>query len=60
MKRLDEGRPSLVEFMGSIKFSRGQNTSKEANGSHDQFARLRPLTCRERSAEDDKLIRSAN
>jgi hypothetical protein len=60
MKRLDDGRPSLVEFLGSIKFSREQASANAADETREQFARLQPVTRRERRSEDTQLIRSAN
>ncbi len=60
MKRLDHSRPSLVEFLGSIKFSRGQGSSPLDDESYQQFARLQPLTRSKHPAEDAQLIRSAN
>lgn len=60
MKRLDNSRPSLVEFLGSIKFSREQAAAGDTNENGEQFARLQPMTRRKRRVEDSQLIRSAN
>ena len=60
MKRPDDGRPSLVEFLGSIKFSREQASPGELSERPEQFARLQPSTRRKRRREDAHLIRSAN
>ena len=60
MKRLDNGRPSLVEFLGSIKFSREQTVTTDHVESGEHFARVRPVTRRKRRVEDAQLIRSAN
>lgn len=60
MKRLDEGRPSLVEFLESIKFSREQAAANESDQGDKPFARLRPVTRRKRLKDDAHLIRSAN
>ncbi len=60
MTKQNDGRPSLVEFLGSIKFSREQTLSTETAETHQQFARLRPLTRRKIRSEDAQLIRSAN
>ena len=60
MNKPHDGRPSLVEFLGSIKFSRDQSVSTGAGETHQQFARLQPLTRRKRRSEDAQLVRSAN
>jgi hypothetical protein len=57
---MDTGRPSLVEFLGSIRFSGEQAASRETAESQEQFARLQPSTRRKRRSEDAQLIRSAN
>jgi len=60
MKKLDSSRPSLVEFLGSIKFSRGHETSTHDDNSREHFARLQPVAGRQRHSEDCQLVRSAN
>jgi hypothetical protein len=60
MKRLDDNRPSLVEFLGSIKFSGEQAVAKAATEGLEPFARLQPRTRRKRRIEDAHLVRSAN
>lgn len=60
MKKIDNSRPSLVEFLGSIKFSREQDSSNLAGECRSHFARLQPLTRRQQRSEDAQLIRSAN
>ena len=61
MKRRDEGKTSLVEFLRSIKFTH-ENMSQRATTSGKQFAGLKPRvrTGRKTSAEESQLIRSAN
>lgn len=61
MKRLDDGKVSLVEFLRSIKFAQ-HNT---AGRSYEMAAHLAHFNPRARSAgqlsvEDAQLIRSAN
>lgn len=60
MKRLDNGRPSLVDFLKSIKFSRERRAQDKADGRGGQFAQLRPVTRQIGPQEDAHLIRSAN
>ncbi len=60
MKRTDNCRHSLVDFLGSIKFSREPGSSGPSGENHSHFARPQPLTRRERSSEDTQLVRSAN
>ncbi len=60
MSRPNDARPSLVEFLGSIKFSREQNSAAPSEESHEHFARLQPVTRRKRRSEDSQLVRSAN
>jgi hypothetical protein len=61
MKRLDDDKVSLVEFLRSIKFSQQSNAS-HTDECPTHFAHLdqhaRPA--RRSSAEDAQLIRSAN
>ena len=61
MKRLDEGKVSLVDFMRSIKFDQGASAAQ----SYEVPTRLAHFNPRARSAgqpavEDTQLIRSAN
>lgn len=60
MKSMEKSRPSLVEFLGSIRFSGEQATSRETGESQEQFARLQPSTRPKRRSEDTQLVRSAN
>ena len=62
MKRLDDGKVSLVEFLGSIKFNRQHGESSHLDESQGKFARLRQRVGNPRNyrSEDHKLIRSAN
>ncbi len=61
MKRMDDGKVSLVEFLSSIKFSRRANAAEETS-EMERFAtfdqQVRPA--RLRSREDRLLVRSAN
>ena len=62
MKRLDDGKVSLVEFLGSIKFNRQQNDTSQQGESEAHFARLhqRVRVHGHFSGEENQLIRSAN
>lgn len=60
MTKQDKRRPSLVEFLGSIKFSRGHAASAEATISEQHFARIQSKTRSQQGSEDAQLIRSAN
>ena len=60
MNKPHDGRPSLVEFLGSIKFSREQAVATDSGETQQPFARLQPLTRHKRRSEDSQLIRSAN
>lgn len=61
MKRVDENKASLVEFLASIKFSR-QNSANSGIQSSTRFANFeqRVRTNCQLSVEDSQLIRSAN
>jgi hypothetical protein len=66
MKRLDEGKTSLVEFMRSIRYSR-HHTSKPDDYLPEHFAGLSSQTPspqadtgKKPNAEEKSLIRSAN
>ncbi len=61
MKRIDEGKVSLVEFLSSIKFAR-QNSATLNVQSANRFARFdqRVPVARQFGAEDSYLVRSAN
>jgi hypothetical protein len=61
MKRIDEGKVSLVEFLSSIKFAR--NNSENFNAPEgNRFARFdqRVPVARQFGAEDSYVVRSAN
>ena len=61
MKRLDEGKVSLVEFLSSIKFAQRNAISADVDSS-SSFARFDqriPVT-QPSGTEDSYLIRSAN
>jgi hypothetical protein len=61
MKRMDEGRASLVEFLSSIKFDRQHGDSNSQDDSPGPFAPLQQrVRSRGHSAEDSQLVRSAN
>ncbi|MFC1579040.1 hypothetical protein ACFL3Y_01475 [Pseudomonadota bacterium] len=60
MKRVDNGKVSLVEFLGSIKFNRQHGESTQQDSSQGQFARLRQRVRGPYSSEESQLIRSAN
>ena len=61
MKRLDDGKVSLVEFMRSIKFRRRKAPKRRADYSAN-FADFNPQARpgAQSSAEDSTLVRSAN
>jgi hypothetical protein len=63
MKRRDEGKTSLVEFLRSIKFARQNavNTAEDLD-CPTHFANLRQSARNggDTSQEDSQLIRSAN
>jgi hypothetical protein len=61
MKRLDEGKVSLVEFLRSIRFSQ-QKEESQARYEGGRFAHFYPRarSSAALSAEDSHLIRSAN
>jgi hypothetical protein len=61
MKRMDEGKVSLVEFLSSIQFDR-RNTARKQQASGKRFARLdqhAPVN-QQFGKEENYLIRSAN
>ena len=63
MKRRDEGRTSLVEFLRSIKFStRSKKSRAPEPESNTRFAELHPHARQPQgtTAEDESLIRSGN
>ena len=61
MKRRDEGKASLVEFLRSIKYSHSSNASGSVNcATHFAHFEPRTHTGRQISTEDSQLIRSAN
>ena len=61
MKRRDEGKTSLVEFLRSIKFTHEGNANAETE-CVTHFAHFNPSAraSTKQSAEDSQLIRSAN
>ncbi|PLW68521.1 hypothetical protein [Pseudohalioglobus lutimaris] len=61
MKRRDEGKTSLVEFLSSIKFARRDKQGKKQQ-SNNRFARFdqRAPVSQPLAMEDSYLIRSAN
>jgi len=61
MKRLDEGKVSLVDFLRSIKYARHDN-SKNYGENPEQFAEFNPQARagKKSNAEEKYLIRSAN
>ena len=66
MKRLDDGKPSLVDFMRSIRFNH-HHTSKSHDDYAEHFAELdskkhssRTSRKKKSTAEDKTPIRSAN
>ena len=61
MKRLDEGKVSLVQFMQSIRFLHRKSTNRTPE-CPTHFAHFNPQVGagRNGNTEDQKLIRSAN
>ena len=61
MKRLDDGKVSLVDFLQSIKFARQKEAVSGSYGS-TRFAHFYPQArgAGQGSGEDSHLIRSAN
>ena len=61
MKRMDDGKVSLVEFLSSIKFAQRNEVNTGAR-SIGQFAHFNPQARPGGafSVEDSQLIRSAN
>ena len=61
MKRMDDGKVSLVEFLSSIKFA-GNNVASPGAEPINSFAHFNPQARPGGafSAEDSQLIRSAN
>lgn len=61
MKKLDQGRVSLVDFMRSIKFDRRGDIHTDG-AALGRFAGLdaRARSGNAMSAEDNQLVRSAN
>jgi hypothetical protein len=60
MKRLDDGRVSLVDFLNSIKFARPTGHQRAECETH--FAHFNPRTRggQALNGEESQLIRSAN
>ena len=61
MKRIDDGKVSLVEFLSSIKFAR-RNSMNAGDRCSGHFAHFNPQARPGGafSVEDSQLIRSAN
>ena len=61
MKRVDDGKVSLVEFLSSIRFARQNSVNLDVH-SGNRFARFdqRVPVSRQFGAEDSYLVRSAN
>ncbi len=61
MKRLDEGKASLVDFLRSIRFNE-QKTENQGRYEGGRFAHFYPRArgSVQGSSEDSHLIRSAN
>lgn len=61
MKKVDEGKASLVEFLSSIRFARNQPDNFDVDNDK-RFARFdqRVPVTRQGGAEDSYLVRSAN
>lgn len=61
MKKIDNDKVSLVEFLSSIKFAR-RNTANSSAQRIGHFANFNPQArpARTSSVEDSQLIRSAN
>ncbi|MGB1140718.1 MAG: hypothetical protein ACPG1A_07455 [Halioglobus sp.] len=62
MKRLDDGKVSLVEFMRSIRFAR-RKEAKRSTECETHFAHFDPQARPEQqipSAEEQNVVRSAN
>jgi hypothetical protein len=60
MKRLDDGKVSLVEFLNSIKFAPQDNGQREECGTHFAHFNPRARGGQTLNGEDSQLIRSAN
>ena len=60
MKRLDEGKISLVQFLASIRYKRGHGRSSPAQPHH--FAHFSPQTRTDETTlpEERLLVRSVN
>ncbi len=62
MKRLDDGRTSLVDFVRSIRFDPPHTVADAAGEDNPGFARFeqRVRARRSRTGEEAELVRSAN
>ncbi len=62
MKRVDEGKTSLVDFLRSIKFAPHRDTVHDSYAAETPFAQLEQQVgvTSKYSAEESQLIRSAN
>ncbi|MCX2977636.1 hypothetical protein [Candidatus Marimicrobium litorale] len=62
MKRLDEGKVSLVEFLASIRYRQRGHHGRKNPAEPSQFAQFSPLTRNNEttSTEERLLVRSVN
>ena len=62
MKRLDEDKVSMVDFLSSIKFGKRKKPAAKVVECSTHFAGLNPRARKEQTAnaEDSTLVRSAN
>ncbi len=62
MKRLDDGKVSLVEFLQSIKFAQQSQPLSTPNYGSTRFAHFYPQarSASNATGEESQLIRSAN
>jgi hypothetical protein len=60
MKRLDEGKASLVDFLRSIKFTRDKKPER-SDENYTQFADFNSQARTQRKLKEERyLVRSAN
>lgn len=62
MKKQDNSKASLVEFLRSIKFEHGSTGSVFGDAPKEHFASFTPRArvARAKTTEDSQLVRSAN
>ena len=62
MKRLDDGKVSMVDFLRSIKFGKRKKSARKTGECSTHFADMHPRarTAQTPNAEDSSLVRSAN